>query len=107
MWLGTWKNRTEKPFGFKWPQVPVLALGVHFSYDLKRANVLNFKEKTTELERTPNNWKRKKKLTLIGKINIVKSLGLSKLIYCASLMPMPKGLAEKINKITFHFVWDN
>ena len=28
MWLGAWKNRTEKPFGFKWPHEPVLALGV-------------------------------------------------------------------------------
>ena len=106
MWLGTWKNRTEKPFGFKWPQEPVLALGVYFSYDLERANVLNFEEKLIELERTLNNWKRRK-LTLIGKINIVKTLGLSKLIYSASLLPMPKGFAEKINKIIFHFIWDN
>ena len=75
MWLGTWKNRTEKPFEFKWPQEPVLALGVHFFYDLERANVLNFEEKITELERTLNNWKRRK-LILIGKINIVETLGL-------------------------------
>ena len=70
IWLGVWKNRTEKPFGFKWPQVPVLALGVHFSYDLKRADVLNFEEKTTELERTLNSWKRRK-LILISKITFV------------------------------------
>ena len=48
--LGTWKNRKEKPLGFKWPQEPVLALGVDFSYDLERANVPDFEEKTTELE---------------------------------------------------------
>ena len=106
MVIGTWKNRTEKPFGFKWPQEPLLVLGVHFSYDLERANVLNFEEKITELERTLNNWKRRK-LTLISKINIVKTLGLSKLVYCALLLPMPKGLAKKINKIIFHFIWDN
>ena len=101
MWLGT-----EKHFGFKWPQEPVLALRVHFFYDLERANVLKFEEKTTKLKRTLSNWKRRK-LTLIGKINFVKSLRLSKVIYCASLLPMPKGLAEKINKIIFHFIWDN
>ena len=78
MWLGAWKNRTEKPFGFKWPHEPVLALGVYFSCDLESANVLNFEEKITTLEKTLNNWKRRK-LTLIGKINIVKTLGLSKL----------------------------
>jgi len=31
MWLGTWKSRMEKPFGFKSPHDPVLALGVNFS----------------------------------------------------------------------------
>ena len=61
MWLGTWKNRTETPFGLKWLQEPVLALGVRFSYDLERANVLNFKEKTTELEKTLNNLRQEKK----------------------------------------------
>ena len=106
MWLGAWKNRTEKPFGFKWPHEPVLALGVYFSYDLERANVLNFEEKITTLEKTLNNWKQRK-LTLIGKINIVKTLRLSKLIYSASLLSIPKGLIEKINKIIFNFIWDN
>ena len=106
MWLGAWKNRTEKPFGFKWPHEPILALGVYFSYDLERANVLNFEEKITTLEKTLNNWKQRK-LTLMGKINIVKTLGLSKLIYSASLLSIPKGLIEKINKIIFNFIWDN
>ena len=44
MWLGTWKSRMEKPFGFKWPHDPVLALGVHFSYDSERAKKLNLEE---------------------------------------------------------------
>ena len=43
----------------------------------------------------------------MGKINIVKTLGLSKLIYSASLLSIPKGLIEKIDKIIFNFIWDN
>ena len=35
MWLGEWKDRTDEPFGFKWPKEPVSALGVFFSYDKK------------------------------------------------------------------------
>ena len=68
MWLGTWKSRKEKPFGFKWPRDPVLALGVHFSYDSERAKKLNLEDKIATLEKTLNNWKRRK-LTLIGKIH--------------------------------------
>ena len=66
--------------GFKWPQELVYTLGIHFSYYVKQANTFNFEEKVCSLEKTLNNWK-KRKLTLIGKINIVKTLGLSKPAY--------------------------
>ena len=105
LWLGCWRSHKDKPFGFKWPQEPVYALGIHFSYDLKQANTLNFEEKVCSLEKTLNNWK-KRKLTLIGKINIVKTLGLSKLIYCSSLLTVSKSLIDRINKIIFSFIWE-
>ena len=95
----------EKPFGFKWPHDPVLALGVHFSYDSERAKKLNLEDKIATLEKTLNNWKRRK-LTLLGKIHIVKTLGLSKLIYSASVLAMSKHTVEKINKIIFNFLFD-
>ena len=70
-----------------------------------KANTLNFEEKVCSLEKTLNNWK-KRKLTLIGKINIVKTLGLSKLIYCSSLLTVSKSLIDRINKIIFSFIWE-
>ena len=53
--LGWWRSRKDKPLGFKWPQEPVYALGIHFSYDLKQANTLNFEEKVCSLEKTLKN----------------------------------------------------
>ena len=100
MWLGSWRNCTEKPFGFKWPQNSVYALGVHFSYDPVLANKLNFEEKVYNLEQTLHSWKRRN-LTLIGKINIVKTLGLAKLVYSTSLLTISKPLINSINKIIF------
>ena len=55
---------------------------------------------------TLNNWKRRK-LTLLGKINIVRSVGLSKLIYNASVLPVPKIFCDQVNKVTFNFIWNN
>ena len=106
LWLGCWRSRKDKPFGFKWPQKPVYALGIHFSYDSEQANTLNFEEKVRSLEKTLNNWK-KRKLTLLGRINIVKTLGLSKLIYCSSLLAVSKSLIDRINKIIFDFIWES
>ena len=95
----------EKPFGFKWPYDPVLALGVHSSYDSERAKKLNLEDKIATLEKTLNSWKRRK-LSLIGKIRLGKTLGLSKLIYSASVLAMSKHTEERINKIIFNFLWD-
>ena len=86
MWLGEWKDRTDEPFGFKWPKEPN-ALGVFFSYNQASANSLNFGEKIISLEKTLSIWQRRN-LTLYGKINIVKTLGISQLIYLASVLPV-------------------
>ena len=79
MWLGCWKDRRDTPFNFKWPDEPICALGVFFSYDKAKADKLNFDDKLRNMERVLNVWKCRK-LTLIGRINIVKTLALSKLI---------------------------
>ena len=54
MWLGRWKSRLEPPFGFRWPQDPIKALGIFFSYDSRKAIELNFIEKIRNLEKTLN-----------------------------------------------------
>ena len=105
MWLGQWKERTDTPFGFKWPKEPISALGIFFSYNQASADSLNFGEKIKILEKTLKIWKRRN-LTLYGRINIVKTLGLSKLIYAASVLAVPDHFIQEINKIIFNFIWE-
>ena len=104
MWLGEWKDKTDEPFGFKWPKEPINALGDFFPYNQESANKLNFGEKILNLEKTLNTWQRRN-LTLCGKINIVKTLGLSKLIYSVSVLPVPDRYIQEINKRIFNFIW--
>ena len=103
--LGSWKSSLEPPFGFRWPQEPIKALGIFFSYDSRKAIELNFIEKIRNLEKTLNSWKRRN-LTLLGKINIIKTLALSKLIYNTSVLVIPEQLIKEINSIIFNFIWD-
>ena len=105
MWLGCWIDKIRTPFNFKWLKDPICALGIYFSYNTEHANKLNFEEKINNLEKTLNGWKQRK-LTLLGRINIVKTLGLSKLIYNASVLPIPKHFVKEINKISFNFIWE-
>ena len=57
------------------------------------------------LEQPLHSWKRRH-LTLIGRINIVKTLGLAKLVYSTSLLTISKPLIDTINKIIFSFIWE-
>ena len=51
---------------------------------------------------------RKRKLTILCKCCIVNSLALSRLLYVASLLPMPnEEYIKKINKLIYNFIWNS
>ena len=64
----------------------------------------NFGEKIFNLEKTLNTWQRRN-LTLSGKINIVKTIGISKLICSASALPVPDHYFQERDKLIFNFIW--
>ena len=51
LWLGLWKDRPDTPFNFNYPQDPICALGVFFSYE---ADKLNFGDKLCSMENVLN-----------------------------------------------------
>ena len=95
---------TDEPFNFKWPKKPINALGVSFSYNEESANRLNFGEEIFNHLKTLNTrqWRN---LTIYGKINIVKTLWIAKLIYSASVLPVPDHYIQEINMLIFNFIW--
>ena len=52
---------------------------------------------TVSLETTPS---------LIGRICIVKTLAISKLVYNTSVFTVPPNFPEKVNDICFKFIWN-
>ena len=105
LWLSSWKDRHDTPFNFNWPYDPTCALGVFFSYNTLKADKLNFDDKLRSMEKVLNIWKCRK-LTLIGKINIVKTLALSKLIFNSSNLYLPPHVIDAANKMIFDFIWE-
>ena len=83
---------------------PFVLLGFSFLTTEKVLRGLILARKIRNLEKMLKIWKRRN-LTLHGRINIVKTLGLSKLIYSASVLAVPEHFIEKINKLTFNFIW--
>ena len=73
IWLGKWANNKSNPLGIeiKWIHSPVKILGVHFSYDDKNNNDLNFNLKLRKLQTKLDMW-RARDLTVFGRVLIIK-----------------------------------
>jgi len=93
IWLGKWMNNKTKPLNILWFHCPVKILGIHFSYDEKRNNELNFRQKIRKLQTKLNMWS-SRDLTIFGRAMILKILGLSQLVYSASNLVVPPGIVH-------------
>ena len=107
MWLGSLKCNFGKhaPFNIAWPEEYVFALGVAFAYDSTTSYKINFEDKLVTLKNVLNQWAARN-LTLIGRICIVKTLAISKLVYNTSVFTLPPNFAKKVNDICFKFIWN-
>ena len=58
-----------------------------------------------EIQRLLTRWK-KRDLTIVGKITIIKSLALSKLVHLLIALPdPPKNVLQNITKMFYEFIW--
>ena len=72
----------------------------------KKNNDLNFNLKLRKLQTRLDMW-RARDLTLFGRVLIIKSLGLSKIIHSISNIEVPDGIAGAVRKNLFNFIWKN
>ena len=99
MWLGCCWN-AFRFFAGRETQLELFAFSFH-TIKIRQLNLI-FVEKIRNLEKILNSWK-KRNLTLYGKINIAKTLGLSKLIY--NVLVIPEQLIKEINFNQFYLGW--
>ena len=76
------------------PKVYVNAFGICFSTDQNISYSKNLESRLLSLEKCLNVWS-SRDLTLHGKINIVKSLALSKLTFVATVLPISDDFIKK------------
>ena len=79
-------------------------LGVFFSLDEHKKEDLNYKEILSKIKSLLNFWKLRD-LTLMGKIQLLKVHIYSKVLYRASLTPVPKWVYDSLDELTFDFIW--
>ena len=83
IWIGSKINSQEKlcnDKGIQWTNDPFNILGFIFTSDLDNIEELNYNDKINKVEKEITSWS-KRILTIFGKISIIKSLLILKLIH--------------------------
>ena len=106
MWIGSFRGKIGEPFSIKWPKTPIKALGVYFAYDQKLLKEKNFIERLDSIKNLINIWS-SRGLSLYGKLTIIKSFLISKIVYVCSILPtLPKEVVSELNRLPFKFLWN-
>lgn len=90
------------PFGKMVPFVKIL--GVYFSLDVQVKENMNYKEILSKIKKSLSWWSQRD-LTLMGKIQLLKTYIYSKLLFIASLTPIPHSVLGELDKMAFNFLW--
>lgn len=110
LWIGSLSNSEEtlcEEHPLDWSQEPLKALGVVFSPLVFNIWDLNSQEVVLKIKNILNKWSRRK-LTLIGRITIIKSLALSKFVHLFISLPAPPNeLIKELEKMFYKFLWNS
>ena len=109
IWIGAKSNSNVKlckEYKLDWKQGPVKILGVTFTtnvYDIWDFNSIDVLNKVKSIL---TNWS-KRKLTLFGRVTIIKSLALSKFVSLFLSLPNPPvELIKELEVFFFKFLWN-
>ncbi len=105
IWLGPYKGYPNIFEGIKFTNKAIRCLGIYFGHDKAECYTGNWLSKIAKLKNSLHVWK-SRKLTIYGKITILKSIGLSKLIYAFSVLHVPSAIIKEVNTIVYGFVWN-
>ena len=109
VWLGSMRNSNQKfmpHLNIKWNPPTFKILGIVFTNDLVDCVDINFRDKFLEIKRLYKVWL-KRQITPLGRIAVLKSLILSKLIYLWLLLPNPPdSIVDDIQISIFAFIWN-
>ena len=91
---------------FRWPENKVKVLGLWIFTNHNIMLNLNFREKVDKIKNVRSCWKYRR-LTLLGKILVIKSLAASQLTYILAPLVTNHRIISEINDLFYSFLWNN
>ena len=108
LWIGAKVNSDLKlcpDNNYKWPKGKVKALGFWFSSDSNITVSHNYIDKVEKVKAMLSCWKFRR-LSLLGKITVIKSLAVSQLVYILAPLQTDHKAIIEINVLFYKFLWD-
>ena len=109
LWIGAKCGSSDVPFpemNFKWPKYKAKTLGIWLSVHPEEITTdLNYDEKLVKVRNILSSWNYRR-LTLMDKIPVLKSLVVSQLAYVLSPLPLNVKAMKEVNKLFFAFLWN-
>lgn len=98
-WLGSsYRYRNHEALDINKVNEPIKILGIFFTYDQRKSRELNFDLTLKSIRKSLSCWQWRN-LTLIGKIQLVKTFAMPKFMYRASLISFDKDTIKSINSV--------
>ena len=109
VWVGNKKYSDQiicPNMKLNWSHENFRVLGIDFSLDLNCITDINFTKKIKEVKAILKSWQHRK-LTLLGKITVIKTLALPKLIHLLTSLPnLPQTKINDLNSLFYKFIWN-
>ena len=111
LWVGSWKDRQDKPHNLKWKNDYVKSLGIYIGNKVgangtKQLSELNFAEQIEIIKNKMNYWKGKG-LPLISRVKILNIFILSRLWYRTRIWNITKNHQDILNRMIRNFIWED
>ena len=110
LWVGSMSKSHKQicpEYNLDWEKKPIKILGVTFTADVCNIWEHNAEDILHKINKMINAWS-KRKLTLPGKITLIKSLMLAKFTHLFLALPNPPGeLIKLLERTIYKFLWNN
>ena len=101
MWAGSWKDRSDKPYGLQWVKdLPLLGA----TFNVGDYHLPTWEPAVAKLEARLSAWSGRS-LSFQGKAVVINTLALSQIWHLCHVFTIPRWASQRITKAVWSFFW--